>query len=68
MKKVYAKPVQAETDCDVLLPVAHSIQLGESEDDVVLGANQRDLWREGIEQSLWQTSEECALEEEQYFW
>jgi len=68
MKKQYVKPVQAVTECDMLFPVAYSVQLGENEDDIVLGSHQRNIWRDGIEHSLWQASEECTLEEEHYNW
>ena len=69
MKLNYERPSISVIDCEVELPVAYSVQPGgEGEDDVILGARQRNMWNSDSKNSLWVINEECAVEEEGFHW
>lgn len=56
-------------DCEVELPVAYSVQPGdEGEDDVILGANQRNMWKNSTSGSLWDADDENPTEDADYSW
>ena len=55
--------------CEVELPVAYSVQPGdEGEDDVILGANQRNMWKNSTSGSLWDADDENPTEDADYSW
>ena len=56
-------------DCEVELPVAYSVQPGdEGEDDVILGANQRNMWKNSTGGTLWDADDENPIEDAGYSW
>ena len=69
MKLNYERPSMSVIDCEVELPVAHSVQPGgEGEDDVILGARPRDVWKDGADGSLWDADDENPTEDAGYSW
>lgn len=69
MKRLYVKPLMLTFFCETVQPMAFSTQTGgESEDDIILGARQRNMWDSDSKNSLWVTDEECVLEEEGFHW
>lgn len=69
MKLNYERPSMSVIDCEVELPVAYSVQPGdEGEDDVILGANQRNMWKNSTGGSLWDADDENPTEAADYSW
>ena len=65
----YERPSMSVIDCEVELPVAYSVQPGdEGEDDVILGANQRNMWKNSTGGSLWDADDENPTEDADYSW
>lgn len=68
MKLNYERPSMSVIDCEVELPVAYSVQPGgDGEDDVILGARPRDVWKDGADGSLWDAGEN-PTEDAGYSW
>lgn len=69
MKLNYERPSMSVIYCEVELPVAYSVQPGdEGEDDVILGANQRNMWKNSTSGSLWDADDENPTEDADYSW
>ena len=69
MKLNYERPSMSVIDCEVELPVAYSVQPGdEGEDDVILGAHQRNMWKNSTGGTLWDADDENTAEDAGYSW
>ena len=65
----YERPSMSVIYCEVELPVAYSVQPGdEGEDDVILGAHQRNMWKNSTGSSLWDADDENPTEDAGYSW